>query len=120
MAAVCQQKVKRDNRDISRKGVNIMSNYFRITAYQKELNVCLIADCNGRFEKLWQFSSFFVTKGFEIISVCKDEEFTCSNIPKADYDSEHILLRACNVGKPNVTKSFIEIRGKSYQPQLSP
>ena len=95
-----------------------MNNYFRITAYHKGLNVCLIADCNGRFEKIWQFSSFFVTKGFEIISVCKDEEFTCGNIPKADYDSKRILLRACNVGKPNVTKSFIEIRGKSYQPQL--
>ena len=36
----------------------------------------------------------------------------------ADYNAEHILIRACNVGKPKVTKSFIEIRGKSYQPQL--
>ena len=95
-----------------------MNNYFRITAYHKCLNICLIADCHGRFEKLWQFSSFFVTKGFEIISVCKDEEFTCGNIPKADYNAEHILIRACDKGRANVTKSFIEIRGKSYQPQL--
>ena len=96
-----------------------MSNYFRITAYHKELNVCLIADCNGRFEKIWQFSSFFVTKGFEIISVSKDEEFTCGNIPKAAFNTERIFIRACDNGRPIITKSYIEIRGKAYQPPLS-
>ena len=91
-----------------------MNNYFRITAYNKELNVCLIADSNGKFEKLWQFSSFFVCKGFEIISVGREENFSFGNIPKANADKNNILLRACAKGRPNVTDSGIEIRGKRY------
>ena len=33
-----------------------MNHYYRITAYHKNSNVCLIADSNGKFEKLWQLS----------------------------------------------------------------
>ena len=90
------------------------NNYYRITAYHKDLNVCLIADSNGKFEKLWQFSSFFVCKGFEIISVGKEENFSFGNIPKANADKNNILLRACAKCRPNVTDSEIEIRGKRY------
>lgn len=90
------------------------NNYYRITAYHKDLNVCLIADNNGKFEKLWQFSSFFVCKGFEIISVEKKENFSFGNIPKANADKNNILLRACAKGRPNVTDGEIEIRGKRY------
>ena len=43
------------------------NNYYRITAYNKDSDVCLIADSNGKFEKLWQFSSFFVCKDFELL-----------------------------------------------------
>lgn len=52
-----------------------MNHYYRITAYHKTSNVCLIADSNGKFEKLWQFSSFFVCKGFEIVSSCQRRKF---------------------------------------------
>lgn len=90
------------------------NNYYRITAYNKDLNVCLIADSNGKFEKLWQFSSFLVCKGFEIISVGKEENFSFGNIPKATADKNNILLRACAKGRPNVTDGEIEIRGKRY------
>ena len=90
------------------------NNYYRITAYNKDLNICLIADSNGKFEKLWQFSSFFVCKGFEIISVEKEENFSFGNIPKANADRNNILLRACAKGRPNVTDGEIEIRGKRY------
>ena len=90
------------------------NNYYRITAYNKELNVCLIADSNGKFEKLWQFSSFFVYKGFEIIAVSKKEDFSLGNIPKANADKNNILLRACAKGRPNLTNGEIEIRGKGY------
>ena len=58
-----------------------MNHYYRITAYHKNSNVCLIADSNGKFEKLWQFSSFFVCKGFEIISVAKEDNLSFGNIP---------------------------------------
>lgn len=91
-----------------------MNNYYRITAYNKELNVCLIADSNGKFEKLWQFSSFFVCKGFEIIAVAKEEDFSLGNIPKANPDKNNILIRACGKGKPSIENNVIEIRGKQY------
>ena len=39
-----------------------MANYFRITAYHPAKNVCAIFDSNGRFEKLWQFSSYLATQ----------------------------------------------------------
>lgn len=35
-----------------------MNNYFRITGYWPESDICFIIDSNGMFEKLWQFSSF--------------------------------------------------------------
>ena len=90
------------------------NNYYRITAYNKDLNVCLIADSNGKFKKLWQFSSFFVCKGFEIIAVGKEENFSFGNIPKANADKNNILLRACAKGKPDMENGVIEIRGKRY------
>ena len=61
-----------------------MNNYFRITAYNKELNVCLIADS------------------------------TFGNIPKANHDENNILLRACDKGRPTIKNGVIEIRGKTY------
>ena len=81
-----------------------MNHYYRITAYHKNSNVCLIADSNGKFEKLWQFSSFFVCKGFEIISVAREENFSFGNIPKANADSHHILIQ--HMFKHIVTYSF--------------
>ena len=91
-----------------------MNNYFRITAYNKDLDVCLIADSNGKFEKLWQFSYFFVCKGFEIIAVGKEEDFSLGNISKANPDKNNILIRACGKGRPSIENNVIEIRGKKY------
>lgn len=86
------------------------NNYYRITAYNKDLNVCLIADSNGKFEKLWQFSSFFVCKGFEIISLGKEENFSFGNIPKANADRNNILLRACAKGRPTMSEYLLRTR----------
>ena len=94
-----------------------MSNYFRITAYHPEKNVSAIFDSNGYFEKLWQFSSMLVQKGFKIIAVSDDKSFTCGTLAKVDEDTEHILLRACAIGRPTIFKSFIEVRGQVYQPK---
>lgn len=95
------------------------NNYYRITAYNKDLDVCLIADSNGKFEKLWQFSSFFVCKGFEIIAVGKEEDFSLGNISKANPDKNNILIRACEKGRPSIKNNVIEIRGKKYSPTLN-
>ena len=91
-----------------------MNHYYRITAYHKNSNVCLIADSNGKFEKLWQFSSFFVCKGFEIFSVAKEENLSFGNIPKANADSHNILIRACGKGKPSVSDNEVTVNGKQY------
>lgn len=95
------------------------NNYYRITAYNKDLDVCLIADSNGKFEKLWQLSSFFVCKGFEIIAVGKEEDFSLGNISKANPDKNNILIRACGKGRPSIENNVIEIRGKKYSPTLN-
>ena len=95
-----------------------MQNYFRITAYHPEENVSVIMDAYGMFEKLWQFSSFMVQKGFKIIAVSDDKSFACGTLAKVDEDTEHILLRACDIGRPTISKSFIDVRGQVYQPQL--
>ena len=91
-----------------------MNHYYRITAYHKNSNICLIADSNGKFEKLWQFSSFFVCKGFEIVSVAKEENLSFGNIPKANADSHHILIRACSKGKLTVSDNEVTVNGKHY------
>lgn len=44
-----------------------MLNYFRITGYYPAKDVCFIADSNGKFAELWQFSSYLVRKGVKII-----------------------------------------------------
>lgn len=70
-----------------------MNNYFRITAYHPQKDICAVFDSNGRFEKLWQFSSFLVQKGFKIIEVGSDDKFCEGNIPKVPEDTSLILLR---------------------------
>lgn len=91
-----------------------MANYFRITAYHPSKNICAIFDSNGRFEKLWQFSSHLVQKGFQILAVGNESKFTEGNIPKAE-ESDKILVRACIKGKPLQCSSRIEVGCKSYE-----
>lgn len=95
-----------------------MNNYFRITAYHPTENISVIMDSNGKFEKLWQFSSFLVQKGFEIVAVGKDDNFSLGNIPLADPDRHNILLRACTKGRPNLHNGEIEIQGKRYSADI--
>lgn len=99
-----------------------MTKYFRITAYSPEHNISFIIDSNGMFEKLWQFSAYVVSKGCKILEVGTDEQFKDINIEKADYDPNHIILRACQKGKPiytqktidGVTYTAIKLENKSY------
>ncbi len=91
-----------------------MSNYFRITAYHPEKDICAVFDSNGYFEKLWQFSAFLVQKGFKIIEVGNDEKFLDGDITKTSSDTKHILLRACGKGKPIIHNGKIEVQGKHY------
>ena len=87
-------------------------NYFRITGYNEKEDFCFIIDCYGLCEKLWQFSSALIGKGLKVLEVGSDEKFIDINIPKAQIDAEHFILRANAKGKPeNITQ---EIDGTKY------
>lgn len=92
-----------------------MSNYFRITVYHPVHNISAIMDSNGKFEKLWQFSAHLVGKGFKIIEVGTEDKFDNGNMPKAEYDNTHIILRACKSGEPEITGKCTTIKGQSYK-----
>ena len=91
-----------------------MNNYCRITGYYPKENVCFIADSNGRFEKLWQFSSYLVNKGVKILAVGDTNKFTDGNIGFAEADGDNINIRACDKGQPKINGETIEINGKFY------
>ena len=69
-----------------------MSDYFRITAYSKNEDFSLIADSNGMFEKLWQFSSFFVKNGFKIIEISAEGTFDYGNMDKAPENNKILYI----------------------------
>lgn len=91
-----------------------MANYFRITAYHPAKNVCAVFDSNGRFEKLWQFSSYLIQKGFKIIEVGADDKFDYGDFDRAPAEQDKIILRACAKGQPNKENNIITVEGKSY------
>ena len=90
-----------------------MANYFRITAYHPDKNICAVFDSNGQFEKLWQFSAYLVQKGFRIAEVGTDGQFHAGNLPKASA-SEKLLVRACAKGQPDVDGNSVRVHGKWY------
>ena len=92
-----------------------MANYFRITAYHPAKNICAIFDSNGRFEKLWQFSSYLVQKGFKIVEVGNAEKFSDGDFLKAP-ECRQMLVRACAKGKPALNGDSVEVNGKHYTP----
>ena len=75
-------------------------NYFRITAYHPIKDRSIIMDSFGRFEKLWQFSSELIQKGFQIIEVANASKFLDGNFDKTGEDKDTLLLRAFGAGKP--------------------
>lgn len=91
-----------------------MANYFRITAYHPTENLSVIIDSNGMFEKLWQFSSYMVSKGFKIIEVGDENKFDDGDMPKVEPDNTHVIVRACKSGQPNKENNIITVEDRSY------
>ena len=87
-----------------------MANYFRITAYHTEQNISVILDSNGRFEKLWQFSSFLVNKGFKIIEVTTSDKLVYDPFPLIEKESYKILLRSIAKGLPMIQEVIYQDR----------
>ena len=91
-----------------------MSDYFRITAYSESEDFSLIVDSHGMFEKLWQFSSFFVKKGFKVIEIGAEGSFDYGDMDKAPENNEMLYLRACGKGMARQNGDRIEVNGKGY------
>lgn len=89
------------------------NKYYRITAYYPEDDFSFIIDSNGLFEKLWQFSSNLIEKGFEIIEVSRLENIIDINIQPAEEDNENFILRATADGKPEYIEQ--EYNGVLYK-----
>lgn len=93
-----------------------MANYFRITAYNFAEDISVIMDSNGVFEKIWQFSSLLVQKGFKILEVGNEEKFLDGNFDRAPEDKQKIILRACSKGQPIYNGNTVQVSGKYYIP----
>lgn len=91
-----------------------MPNYFRITVYHSAHNISAIMDSNGKFEKLWQFSAFMVSKGFKVLGVGGEDKFAFGDMPKADPNHDKLLLRACATETADITRTTITVNGKRY------
>ena len=57
--------------------------YFRITGYEPKNDISFILDCNGMFEKLWQFSAFVISKGCKVLEVSNSDNFIDITLTKA-------------------------------------
>lgn len=77
-----------------------MSKHFRITAYNEKENISVILDSNGKFEKLWEFSLYMREKGFTVVEIDASDRFINGNISVPKTDSDCVILRACQYGKP--------------------
>ena len=83
------------------------NNYYRITAYHPEKDISIIMDSFGLFEKKWQFSADLIKKGFKILEVSDDSQFTEGNIPLLAEPSDKYILRAYATGKPQYLEKSI-------------
>ena len=92
-----------------------MANYFRITAYHPQKDVCAVLDSNGMFDAIWQFSSMLVQKGFKIIEVGNERKFIDRDFPKAEESLDKIFLRACAKGYPVRDGARVTVSEKSYE-----
>ena len=101
-----------------------MANYYRITAYYPAEDFCFIVDSHGRFEKLWEFSSYLVSKGIKILEVANSDTFLDGNMKRAKEHPEFLFLQAISKGQPiiantiidGITYRSIEICGRRYAP----
>ena len=104
-----QENINENTKTFSKcETINSNKNYFRITGYCPEHDFCFIIDSNGMFEKLWQFSSYLISKGIKVIEVSKLENIIDINITPAEEYTQHLILRATAEGKPEYIKQTID------------
>ena len=91
-----------------------MANYYRITAYHPAEDLSVIADSNGKFEKLWEFSAYMVSKGFKVIAVNREDGFENGNMPRIAPDKDKITIQAYLTGKPDVNGKTVSVGNSIY------
>lgn len=91
-----------------------MANYYRITAYHPTEDLSVIADSNGKFEKLWEFSAYMVSKGFKVIAVNREDGFENGNMPRVAPDKDRITIQAYLTGKPVLDGQTISVGASHY------
>lgn len=79
-----------------------MNTYFRITAYYPKDDISAILDTKGKYEELWEFSAFLVSKNFKILEVCEGEQIAEATFPLINANSSKIHLRAVEKGKAEI------------------
>ena len=89
-----------------------MANYYRITAYYPAEEFCFIVDSHGRFEKLWEFSSYLVSKGVKILEVANGDTFLDGNMKRAKEHPEYMYIQSAQRGQP--TRTTVAVDGKTY------
>ena len=90
-----------------------MSNYYRITAYYPAEDCTFIVDSHGKFEKLWQFSSYHVNKGVKVLEVANGDTFLDGNMKRAKEHPEYLYIQSAQRGQP--TKTTVTVDGKTYR-----
>ena len=90
-----------------------MANYYRITAYHPTEDYCFIVDSHGRFEKIWEFSSYLRNKGLRIREVNDDNTFLDGNMKRAKEHPNFLYVQAVQRGKP--AETTLTIKGKTYR-----
>jgi hypothetical protein len=89
-------------------------HFFELLRTQEIVNL-------GRFEKLWQFSSFLVNKGFKIIEVTTSDKLVYDPFPLIGRESNKILLRSIAKGQPMIQEVTYQDRPcKAIQGRIRP
>ena len=107
--AAARQQANKETGGLKRRN----DMYFRITGYYPEKNVSFIADSNGKFEKLWQFSAYLKEKGCNIVAVSNIETFLEEGFSPIEENNTQFIIRASYMGTP--TWSTKNINGVTYQ-----
>ena len=101
-----------------------MATYYRITAYHPAEDFCFIVDSHGRFEKLWEFSSYLIGKGLKVLEVSNGDTFLDGNIHRAKEHPTFLYIQAARKGRPTMTNMVVdgkhlravEVCGRRYAP----
>lgn len=95
-----------------------MDKYFRIVVYSPELDVTMILDAYGRYEKKWQFSAELLKFGVKILEISELEETFDTNIEPLDKPIKGFALRGIVKGQITIEGDYngmwVSVSDKHY------